>query len=808
VTVTGKMDNHTAFSAMTPDDAFLLHAFAGITASASATIAGGVYGGFATPDIDLGFTTIDIPDITFDAGFSATIPLPSIAPITISDGQFTKPDGATGAIDVNIKTGDAPVTLNLDEDGIGHITIGPPTGINLSDFDVTNVQPSGLGTLHIGGVSTPFLGASLDLDALAIHAVPELEPLFHDVLNYDFGGFQVGGKLDSDFALTGDLSFREDAYFTPQIFCDFTTSFGETLTHVDASTPTGFTTPEGEGTFTVNGSYTSEADFTTVISLVANIHFDFTLLKASLFAHVGEGPIGFDLLGLDLPAAYSGTLSMANLTIPIFSNTDHYVLGQTFSDTFVLAYEKFRTTFGSGDNFTMTTNQTFADGNQNANHLVGNLLSDTITGAGGGDTLEGLAGGDLLNGEDGDDTVIGGGGLDTLLGGAGDDLIIGGANGNSIDGGDGDDSITSGARADSILGGAGNDHISGGNGDNTIDGGDGNDTIFSGKGDDVITDLSGVVNITDTGGDNTFIFGDQGVTFTYLLGNTHITSGSGDDVLTTGGGSDNIRTGDGANVVNAGDGANVVIAGAGADQITTGGGADFIKAYGGADIVNAGDGANTVLGMDGSDSLTGGAGADYMDGGRGNDTLVGGDGNNSLYGEEGNDVLIAGAGADSLLGQYGRDRLFGGDGRDFISGGAAADTITGGLGADTLVGDAGNDRFVYHGVAESNGAAYDDLADFNVRMDALDLDVTVSAIGHTRSGDLALASFDLDLQHLLRGERLPVGQAVVVKASGELAGHVYLVVDANGLAGYQTGQDYVFELDPTASTHFTTADFI
>jgi hypothetical protein len=37
---------------------------------------------------------------------------------------------------------------------------------------------------------------------------------------------------------------------------------------------------------------------------------------------------------------------------------------------------------------------------------------------------------------------------------------------------------------------------------------------------------------------------------------------------------------------------------------------------------------------------------------------------------------------------------------------------------------------------------------------------------------------------------------------GNLAGHTFLVVDVNGAAGYQAGQDYVFQLD--SGTHLAT----
>ena len=62
------------------------------------------------------------------------------------------------------------------------------------------------------------------------------------------------------------------------------------------------------------------------------------------------------------------------------------------------------------------------------------------------------------------------------------------------------------------------------------------------------------------------------------------------------------------------------------------------------------------------------------------------------------------------------------------------------------------------------------------------------------AGTLSTASFDADLAAGLDGI-LGAGQAALFSASsGSLAGHVFAVVDVNGVAGYQAGQDVVIEL--------------
>jgi hypothetical protein len=65
-----------------------------------------------------------------------------------------------------------------------------------------------------------------------------------------------------------------------------------------------------------------------------------------------------------------------------------------------------------------------------------------------------------------------------------------------------------------------------------------------------------------------------------------------------------------------------------------------------------------------------------------------------------------------------------------------------------------------------------------------------------QSGALSAGSFNADLGAALSG--LGAGHAVVYAPNaGGLAGKIFLVVDANGVAGYQEGEDYVFALPAT-----------
>jgi hypothetical protein len=131
-------------------------------------------------------------------------------------------------------------------------------------------------------------------------------------------------------------------------------------------------------------------------------------------------------------------------------------------------------------------------------------------------------------------------------------------------------------------------------------------------------------------------------------------------------------------------------------------------------------------------------------------------------------------------------------GADFFLGGAGADTIHGGAGGDVLSGGAGADIFVYTSASESTGTTYDLLADFDPSADRIDLPGSVSGFAAAvTGGSLSDATFNVDLTAALGG--LGAHQAAwFAPDAGDLAGQIFLVVDGNGVAGYQVGEDYVF----------------
>lgn len=152
---------------------------------------------------------------------------------------------------------------------------------------------------------------------------------------------------------------------------------------------------------------------------------------------------------------------------------------------------------------------------------------------------------------------------------------------------------------------------------------------------------------------------------------------------------------------------------------------------------------------------------------------------------DGNFVFIGGALADTFLGGGGDDRIMGNGGGDMLSGGGGSDT------------------FIYGGAGESSGTGYDTLAGFTPGTDHIDLPGTVSSFAAPiATGALSMASFDADLGAATAG--LGAAQAAwFTPDTGDLAGTIFLIVDANGIAGYQPGQDYVFAVGGTPLADLT-----
>jgi hypothetical protein len=78
-------------------------------------------------------------------------------------------------------------------------------------------------------------------------------------------------------------------------------------------------------------------------------------------------------------------------------------------------------------------------------------------------------------------------------------------------------------------------------------------------------------------------------------------------------------------------------------------------------------------------------------------------------------------------------------------------------------------------------------------------------------GKLGANDFNNDLVAAIGAAELGANRAVLFTPdSGAFAGHTFLIVDANGVAGYQKGdKDFVFDLvDPESLNALDTGDFI
>jgi Ca2+-binding RTX toxin-like protein len=267
--------------------------------------------------------------------------------------------------------------------------------------------------------------------------------------------------------------------------------------------------------------------------------------------------------------------------------------------------------------------------------------------------------------------------------------------------------------------------------------------------------------------------------------------------------------------------AAVSLTGTDAGQTLAGGAFDDdLRGRHGADSLYGNGGNDTLYGGDGNDVLKGGAGDDALRGNAGSDTAAYDQATGSVHvdlsvsraqhvgGGQGIDTLVS---IENLSGSNFSDRLTGDAGANTLTGLHGNDHLTGGLGADTLNGGAGRDTYVYDGVTDSTGRVYDTILGLNTNHDLIDLPQTVAGV------DKAIASGHLDAAHINAGLVTAIGAAqlgafdavLFTPDSGTLAGKTFLIIDANGTAGYQADADYVIQLDGAAHLDaLSAANFI
>ena len=485
------------------------------------------------------------------------------------------------------------------------------------------------------------------------------------------------------------------------------------------------------------------------------------------------------------------------------------------------------------------------------------------------ETLLGTSAGETINGFGGNDTINGNGGLDTLIGGLGDDMFIVDSLDDIVteNAGEGFDEVRAsvagyalpanierlvftGSGTQSVSGNAGNNQIVGGSGndavdvsqggDDTVNGGEGNDSFFFGAAFTAADIVDGGAGTNDQLGlqgnySGGLTFGMQSLTnvevlavlpgFSYALTTVDANVGAGQLLQVFG---TNLGAGDNFTFNGAAetDGMFRVFGGVGTDIITTGAGDDGIffgpNRFGATDRVNGGAGANDQVALDGSYTAT--ISGTQLQNVEVLVLLRGIVGDLNIFNITLADDLLAAGETFTVFGlavetgftldasaetNGSTIRVFVGSGADTITTSLAGDVIFGGGGGDFLNGGAGADAFMYDGVNQSTSVNYDQITGFVSGTDRFVFNFAVTGVDATiTNGALSTASFDSDLAAAVGAGQLGANRATLFQAStGTLAGQTFLVVDANGVAGYQANEDYVILLN-TPPASLTVADFI
>ena len=555
---------------------------------------------------------------------------------------------------------------------------------------------------------------------------------------------------------------------------------------------------------------------------------------------VVDGGSGNDLLVIDYSTEDLALQNNGASSITDFSNTSI-----SFSNV-----ERFNVLLGAG-NDSVT--------------LLGN--ADTIGGGGGNDTLNTAAGSAVVDGGAGNDLWVADFTTDpsvkvidlnlTGVQSAGNGTTYVNVERMNMTGGAGNDVLTSRTGntndgfSDTLNGGGGNDIITVGGGLDVANGGDGADDLL------VIDYATETLNLSNNGAAIVTDFSNTSITFsnferfdmTLGLGNDNVLSGAGDDTLNGGGGSDTLAGGLGNDtyVFGAGD-VFMESPGGGFDTIlfaANGSLAGFsnieaIALTGSANANLSGDTlANALTGNSGDNILNGNAGADTMTGGAGNDTYYvdhAGDVTDENF-NEGTDLVsasisrtlsvnienlnlsgtasISGNGnttANIINGNSGDNILRGYEGGDTLNGNAGGDILLGGTSTDFLNpgSDAVRDIIRFGAVSDSTGSQRDIVAGMDLNgEDVFDFTVTLGVLAAVSTGSLSLASINADIAAAVNGALAAGGAVLFDPTAGDLniAGHSFLVVDANGDGAYTANQDYVVQLiNPTGT--LTLDDFI
>lgn len=160
------------------------------------------------------------------------------------------------------------------------------------------------------------------------------------------------------------------------------------------------------------------------------------------------------------------------------------------------------------------------------------------------------------------------------------------------------------------------------------------------------------------------------------------------------------------------------------------------------------------------------------------------------------DGYRGGASIDILNGMGGGDFISGGDANDQLYGGKGDDELQGDRGADHLYGGKGDDRFYFVDAGDSGNGVYDTVHGFNTNQDRFMCSIVVEGVETAvDTSATQSASFEDGLTAALAGDHLNAYNAAAATIASGGTTHVFLVVDLNGVTGYQSGADLAVIVD-------------
>jgi Ca2+-binding RTX toxin-like protein len=518
-----------------------------------------------------------------------------------------------------------------------------------------------------------------------------------------------------------------------------------------------------------------------------------------------------------------------------------------------------------GENFRHMESLSFYGGDGNDN-ITGGDNSDDINGRGGNDILLGAGGDDVVRDSGGTVNAGGGEGDDTIVLGLDGDIEIDADSGIylsndvsigtvadfenlSVFTGDGDDIVTGFANGVNVLfagfvlgnktftGGNLNDMLTGGRGDDLLYGGGGNDNIFIGPAGTKSAYGGAGNDELHNGGDDGWMYGGGGNDSFYgdpfrTGADANYDGGSGDDVVHEDG------FGTPLNFIRS------YLGGTGYDTLSLYSGGNAAMDFSAATIdsfeeLQLFDSDDAVIAL--SLTLTSAQlqsfdvvqlVAENADGDffritlddNGDVALPETSSFHELVLADGGQLadlravasglvpkVVGGGGNDTIIGSSRKDRIDGGAGKDDIRGGGNNDTLTGGTGADKLDVGGGNDVLLYKRAGDSTGKGFDTVAAFDFdSADVFDLKGAVTGIdAKVNGGTLSKATINDDLEAAIGNGELAAGHAVLFKVTaGDYDGQTFLIVDLNGVAGYQANKDLVVLLQAPANlSALDAADF-